>query len=194
MNLIPLVLLDVDGVLNAIPRGRSNKSDPSVWSDWSDATAHADGTAFPIRYSPTVTAAVRGWHDNGLADVRWLTTWADDANGDLRAVLGLPEFPVAGSPPLVPGTTAVAAGSHAAVSSRSYTDDSGWWKLSAVKRLVAADPTRPVVWLDDDLRWETGALSWFRKNVRGLALAPHTHLGLTPKLLATVDTFLAPNA
>ena len=86
----PLVLLDVDGVLNAL--GPPDGS----WDDWRYGSAAALGRDWPIRFSPTVVAAVRGWTET--ADVNWLTTWGHEANTGLGDLLGLAELPVAGTP------------------------------------------------------------------------------------------------
>jgi hypothetical protein len=87
----PLVLLDVDGVLNAVQAwGRSD-----AWDDWRTGLRDAEGRSFPITWSPSVVAAVRSWQE--LAEVQWLTTWGHDANASLRHLLELPELPVAGT-------------------------------------------------------------------------------------------------
>ena len=57
----PLVLLDVDGVLNAL--GPADGS----WPDWRAGRATATGRSWPIRWSPSVVEAVRRWQ--GSADV-----------------------------------------------------------------------------------------------------------------------------
>lgn len=91
----PLWLLDVDGVLNAV----TGKPDRSVWPDWRAGVATADRQDWPIWYSRTVTETVRRVHEQGLAEVQWLTTWGAWANGSLRHLLDLPELAVAAEPP-----------------------------------------------------------------------------------------------
>jgi hypothetical protein len=80
------LLLDVDGVLNAVtlrPAG--------VWSDW--RVDEING--LPITWSPSVAGFIRGLHDRGV-EIVWLTSWGRSANDVLGPVMGLPEFPVAG--------------------------------------------------------------------------------------------------
>ncbi len=59
---MPLVLLDVDGVLNAL--GDDDQPADTV-SDWQQGWATADGTRWPITWSPTVVARLASWHVEG---------------------------------------------------------------------------------------------------------------------------------
>jgi hypothetical protein len=79
----PLILLDVDGVLN-------NYS-------WGSATVYPDEkktvvNAFPIRYSPTIVSAFNNFSRDGLAEVRWLTAWGGNARKLLAPALGIDDF------------------------------------------------------------------------------------------------------
>jgi hypothetical protein len=131
---LPLVLLDVDGVLNAVQAwGRSD-----AWDDWRTGRATADGRSFPITWSPTVVEAVRSWQ--ALAEVQWLTTWGHDANTSLRHLLGLPELPVAGTHDDVDGPAGApdaGGAAHASVAPAAPDRLTGrWWKLDVVRRIV----------------------------------------------------------
>jgi hypothetical protein len=190
----PLWLLDVDGVLNAVTR----TPDQAVWPDWRHGAAHAAGRAWPIAFSPSVTAAVRRLHEQGAAEVRWLTTWRRDANGDLRELLGVPAFEVVGEiEPEQPSPAArgAAADEHvpshgAAVGGRPAPE---WWKLAAVRDLLARLPAeRPLIWTDDDLRFRPEAVAWVRTHERSsLLVAPDTDTGLTPADLERIEAFCA---
>ena len=193
----PALLLDVDGVLNAISR----KGDPSAWPDWQQGQARNRHGQYPILYSPTVVASVRRWYDEGLAEITWLTTWLDDANGELRNLLGLPAFPVLGAPqyeraahPVAgtyegPPAHADLAGAHAASRLTGR-----WWKFDAVLEVVAAQPGRPLVWIDDDLRVERAVRQWMEAHTTCLLVAPLTHVGLIPRHLRTVEDWLLQHA
>jgi hypothetical protein len=202
----PLVLLDVDGVLNALPPpGR-----PVPWGDWRTGYAQSSVGTFRISWSPTVVAAVRSWRE--LADVQWLTTWGHEANGSLRELLGLPELPVAGShddPPEGPADAAQPQGAgadagdasarladggavaHAAVAPAAPDRLTGrWWKFDVVRRLVRADPGRPLVWIDDDLAGQREVQEWMQRSATCLLVAPHLASGLTADHLREVEEFL----
>ena len=85
----PLVLLDVDGVLNVL-------GDESHWEVLVSGWATTEGRSFPITWSPEVVQTLNAWIAAGV-EVQWLTTWGHDANHSLRHLLGLPELEVAGT-------------------------------------------------------------------------------------------------
>lgn len=193
----PLWLLDVDGVLNAV----TNNPDRTVWDDWQRGEAHAQGARWPICFSPTVSRTIRRLSEGRFVDIRWLTTWKDNANGDLRELVGLPAFPVAGahiSAEASPSATAASAGdgppAHGAVPPGRHGAKS-WWKFDAVRELVQAAPNRPLIWTDDDLRLERDAVTWVRDHTRSnLVLAPPPAVGLTPRQLRRIEEFCAGHA
>ncbi|MGY1672175.1 hypothetical protein [Geodermatophilus sp. SYSU D00710] len=181
-NLRPLLLLDVDGVVNAI----SQSGDRSVWGDWHSGVARAGDEDWPILFSGTVRAAVQRWHNQRLAEIRWLADWGDDANGELRELLDLPEFEVVKRPVELDEDRL----------RRSVGADFGrpavgrWWKFDAVLEFVVRRPDRPIVWLDDDLRFELGVQRWMREHTKSLLIAPSLHLGLSPRQLRIIEEFL----
>jgi len=181
----PLVLLDVDGVLNAVASVTSD-----VWDDWRTGVASAEGRTFPITWSPTVVQAVRGWRY--LADVHWLTTWGHDANRSLRHLLELPELPVAGTyDEPADGAPDRDGPTHASVAPAAPDPLTGrWWKFDVVRRLVRADPDRRMVWIDDDLRLQDDVRAWMRQEASCLLVAPPASTGLTPAHLASVESYL----
>lgn len=187
----PLVLVDVDGVLNAL--GPPDDS----WPDWQRGSAVALGRVWPIRWSPSVTAAVDAWRER--ADVQWLTTWEHAANGELRALVGLPELPVAGTaadvaPPRgdVDGAGAAPASSLAGVTPAAPDELTGrWWKFDVVRLLLQADPGRRLVWLDDDLARSDEVRAWTRAATDCLLIAPDPRTGLVAAHLRAVESFLA---
>jgi hypothetical protein len=86
----PLLLLDFDGVLNAL-----RPDDPIETNDWQDWTTNTvDG--FSITTSRTMAAATAK-----IAETHWLTTWNenDSANILLSPLLSIGPFPVAAAPP-----------------------------------------------------------------------------------------------
>ena len=184
----PLVLLDVDGVLNAV----DSAPDPRVWPDWQRGRAAAGGRQWPIAWSPSVVQAVLAWRE--VADVRWLTTWGSLANGALRELLGLPELPVAGAPggPVEGSGSDGAAGSLASVTAAAPDELTGrWWKFDVVRELVRTEPARPLVWLDDDLAGQRDIRTWMTAQATCLLVSPTPRTGLRPDDLELVSRFLA---
>jgi hypothetical protein len=163
----PIWLLDVDGVLNAV----TSSPDAAVWPDYRSGYATARSRRWPITWSPSVVEAVRNTHRSRAAEVLWLTTWDDDANGDLADLLGLPPLPVAGR-----------ADETADETTR------GWWKLQAARRVHEADPSRPLIWTDDDLAFDPEAVAWI--SSRGLGISPETRNGLERADLEAIARFI----
>lgn len=175
----PVWLLDVDGVLNAA----TPFPERDAWPEWSSGWAVAAGSRWPIRWAPPVVTAIRHVIEHGLADVRWLTTWLDDANESLGPLLGLPALPV------VPRPADRQAAAHGFLGSRAG-GFGGWWKLAAARALLDPQPHRPLVWTDDDLVWEPDAVAWAEgRQAPTLLIAPETDVGLTAESLAAVVAF-----
>jgi hypothetical protein len=177
----PILLLDVDGVLNALPEVRD---DLGVWDDWKFGHATADGAQWPIIWSPSVVAALLDWHGRGLVELRWLTTWGHDANVELRSLLGLPELPVAGThqDAGAPSGQATAGAAHASVAPAAPDPLSGrWWKYDIVARLVHSEPGRRLIWVDDDLHRFNGAFArWADEQPSVTPVRPDPRCGLSP--------------
>lgn len=162
----PLLLLDFDGVLNAM-LGRRDGPNPD-WPDWEKS--HVDG--FTLWTSKAMAAAV-----SSLAEVNWLTTWNEDdkANTLLSPLLRVGPFPVAAAP-------------------LAYPDRDEVWKPRAVA--AALKTGRPVVWLDDDCEllwaeWLRVAPEWKHEDTSNLfKLAPEDTVGLTAEHVSAVADWL----
>lgn len=187
MKTTPIWLLDVDGVLNALPwaSARWEKGvGATVESAWADLTEtrstpdlHLDpADGYHITYSPALMREIRKLHESGAVEVRWLTTWGSGANVHLNKQLGLPAFDVAGEPPETIGYT----GQY---SSRT------WWKLGHVERIHAEEPHRPIIWTDDDLEHVDYAREWAH-SLGFLPLAPDETVGITPGDLQRIKEFI----
>ncbi|MBF9129495.1 hypothetical protein I0C86_11020 [Plantactinospora sp. S1510] len=97
----PVWLLDIDGVLNAVTK----TPDPNVWplDQWSRGEASDGETEWPILFARPVADFIRQVHEEGRAEIRWHTTWQQEA-GAVGKLLDLPTFPVQPSPEwAVPG-------------------------------------------------------------------------------------------
>jgi phage terminase large subunit-like protein len=156
------ILLDVDGVLNAVP-GRTKD-----WDDWKAGYANQ----FFINWSETVARTVRRWADTPGVEVMWLTTWTHEANRHICPLLDLPQFKVAGEmPPL---------------------QQFGWWKFEIARELWESDPVPFVWIDDDlgDL-YDDGAADWVRSlSPNAMGIRPDHRKGLTQRLLDEVDRFI----
>jgi hypothetical protein len=183
----PLILLDVDGVLNIL----SDDDAPASWDLVRKGRATAEGSSYPITWAPDVVEAIKGWLDAG-ADVQWLTTWGHDANRSLRELLGLPELPVAGTYDHEPAGVPDDDGpSHAAVAPAAPDPLTGqWWKYDVVQRILREQPKRTVIWIDDELLRAQEFRRWADEHPHVHAIGPDGDLGLTADDLAAVEELL----
>lgn len=162
---VPLWLLDVDGVINAVcgtvPPGYQRE--------------RING--YQITWSPQIIERMRHLHETGAVEIRWLTTWCDLAASHIAPALGLPLDCVV----------------EGAEDHQQYRPR-GWWKSTTAKRLSDAEPDRPLIWTDDDLSFAEirGEVDWLKERTAPtLALCPDGRQGITPKMLRRVDDFLA---
>jgi hypothetical protein len=190
----PLLLLDVDGVVNAL----GDELDPAVWPDWQAGWAEADGRRFQIRWSPSVARRLRDWHDSAAVELQWLTTWGHDANRELRDLLELPELAVAGTYDEDPDTAGSPdddgdGTSHASVAPAAPDPLSGhWWKYDVVQRVRRRHPGRLVLWVDDELhRPDLSFRRWADEQADVVAVGPDPACGLSPGDLERVGELLA---
>ena len=166
---VPILLLDVDGVLNAaridLPKG------------WRRGTFNG----FVLSWNPTITERLRRLHDSGRVEIQWLTTWTTDADRLLADPMGLPRG-------LKTHTRADAAPTGFL---GRLGGMSGWWKLAVAREVAAAEPDRRIVWIDDDLAEQAGDTGeWLGANPHVLVVAPDLFTGLTHEQLDRVEAWL----
>ena len=172
-NPVPVWLLDIDGVVNALARGPVRGS----WApnDWVQTVIHAEVPghglmALPILAARPVLDFVTDVVRSGAAEVRWHSTWRGAAVTDFAPALGLPPIPISVAPEWIDRP-------HA-----------GWWKLPAAQRVVAAG--RRLVWTDDDLRVLGGDVGGLDVHSDALLIGPEPNGGLTADDLDRIAGFL----
>jgi hypothetical protein len=166
---VPILLLDVDGVLNA-PR-----------FDLPDGWQRGRFNGFTLSWDPTVTARLRALHEAGRVEIQWLTTWAGDADRLLAEPMGLPRGL----------RTHVREGVAPTGFAAPFGGASGWWKLAAARAVAEGEPGRRIVWIDDDLADRaTDTEEWLAANAHVLVIAPDTLTGLTHAQLDELEAWL----
>ena len=165
----PVLLLDVDGVLNAVQ--------PDLPAGWRRGTYNG----FVLSWDPTVTARLRKLHESGRVELQWLTTWTENADRLLAEPMGLPR--------------GLRTHSRDDVLPTGFDGElrgiSGWWKLAAARAVADAEPGRRIVWIDDDLAEQAADTSeWLAANGQVLVVAPDLVTGLTHAELDRVETWL----
>lgn len=159
----PIWLLDVDGVLNALHR------DPLRH------TIFRANNGLQIAYDPEVLARIIQMHHDEHVEIRWLTTWEDEANTHLTAQFEWPLLELAGN--------------------RDFELDRTlqWWKAPIAKTYV--DEGRRVVWTDDDIgpAFRQGEIEWV-KDVdipeQLLMISPDPDVGLEMRHLDMIERWL----
>ena len=164
----PILLLDVDGVLNAVR--------PDLPEGWQRGRFNG----YVLSWDPTVVARLRAMHESSRVELHWLTTWTEMADRLLAEPLQLPRGLRTHSRDALP---------------TGYSDDrrglSGWWKLAAAQAVAEAEPDRRIVWIDDDLAEQAEDTSeWLASHGRVLVVAPAFSTGLTHEELDRVEAWL----
>lgn len=176
----PIMLLDIDGVVNAV--GSSIPAQAWPRHDW----GFGDLLGFPLKWAKPVVAWLTKLHTDDKVEIRWHTTWQEGAwaFGDL---VGLPKFEVQDCPEWDRFNLDGAA--LAADLVRACQPP--WWKYPAAERLYAAG-AQPLIWVDDDITYEIPRR--VRAELSGLGrlclISPSQSTGLCPKHMRQVDTFL----
>lgn len=170
---VPVWLLDIDGVINALSRGTVRGSFPR--KQWTRHLVRADipelgPMLLPIRVARPVLDFVRDVHDSGAAEVLWHSTWRESAVTDLAPLLGLPAIPISVAP--------------------EWTQrPPGWWKLAAAQRVIASG--RSLIWTDDDIAFYADDLGDLVGRPDALLVSPDPVTGLTADDLDRIAAFLA---
>lgn len=155
----PVWLLDIDGVLNPATVDRN------VWPSWRSEYVGEVMAGFTI--ATDVLAALHSVHASGRVEIRWCTTWQEDAVA-IGAAFGLPRWKVEQLP---------------------MTCGGAWSKHVVAARVLREHAERVVVWTDDEIthRARTESAVAATLTARQMhALAPDPTRGLTPDDLDAV--------
>lgn len=171
----PVWLLDIDGVINALG---SEFACATAWpgDDWHSGWATAaDGDKFWITAAEPVLEFIRRVHEEGLAEIRWLTTWRGAAVNVAR-LLNLPRFPCQQEYPSSTGAQKERA---------HYV----WWKQPCAEHVVEVEQ-RSLVWTDDDLHRELSIKARHKLQKAGaLLVRPDDITGLGPADLTRIENY-----
>lgn len=183
----PVLLLDVDGVLNAF----TGKPNPAIWpfDTWKFGKARAADREWPIAWSTETVDWLNALDDSGRAEIRWHTTWLHEAQ-NIADLLGLNRFAVADSTPEV-GDDAHGEYAQELKVARLRDGQPTWWKYGAAHR-VLTEEGRALLWFDDDLTWKLPRplRDLMQTNHPVLFISPDHNTGLIPRHLRQAERFL----
>ncbi|GAA4221431.1 hypothetical protein FHR32_005082 [Streptosporangium album] len=120
----PLLLIDVDGVLNPFRR---------PGPEWFRTKCSADGRSYNMLLNPAHGPKLLDLAATVGCDLVWATTWEHDANTEISPKIGLPELPVI------------------EVDRDNRWRDRGVDVMFKTPHVADWVKGRPFVWLDDDL-------------------------------------------
>lgn len=168
---VPVWLLDIDGVLNAVGGSQVYRSRWST-SPWrrTNLMIGAEGP-FHIKVAEPVIEFIRNVHEQGLVEIRWHTTWQHEAR-KLADWLDLPTFSVHQAPEYL---------------FRHVSDN--WWKLPAAKRVIT-DENRRLLWTDDEIRYEVRPDDQVIHHPDNLIITTDDRYGLSPDELSKINEYL----
>jgi HAD domain in Swiss Army Knife RNA repair proteins len=167
-SLPPVLLVDVDGVLNALSRSPQRRAESPSKLFELEFTARGFPICVPIGTRERMATL------ETLFDCVWATSWEDKATTHLA-----PEFGFGARWPVI----------------RFHDDfpDAGTWKLPGVRRFAERPEhvSRPLAWIDDDI--EPDALEWAARRTRSgtptLMVRPDADIGLTSRQFQRLLTF-----
>lgn len=165
----PLLLLDIDGVVNAY-RFRPGVSHlpADAYGDLTalDVPSDSEGV-FRFWTSPALVAELAALATGGDVEVAWLTTWQDQANVHAGPAVGLPWLPVAAR--------------------SGKVSDSGWKARAACEALQLG---RPLIWVDDEEIGPRQRVEFAASGVPHQLIVPDPQVGLTRGDVAAMRRFV----
>jgi hypothetical protein len=159
---VPIWLLDVDGVINT--------RRPTWGTELRRGTAYSEGVDYPMRWAPGLISRIQRLHSDGVVELRWCTTWCEDAD-EIERLFGLP----------VLGRALDAA-------DLDGVEDTDARKLAAARRVVAEG--NRLVWTDDAAVPLAGPVfDELTSGGNGLLIRPHARRGLRQRDLDRIEDF-----
>lgn len=179
----PVLLLDIDGVVNAISRDFPRYA----WGTllWQTAEYPSNGELFPLMWSRPVIEYLGSLYVQDRVEIRWHTTWQEEAH-EFASIVGLPEgfASIAKAPERMssPGIFA---------RQQFLAGKPAWWKYPAAER-VLVEEKRPLIWIDDEIHSKINER--YRANMLGLGdvclVCPNQQTGITRKHMRIIEEFL----
>ncbi len=172
----PVLFLDVDGVLNAFPRGTPPAGFIKGNATPFDTTGvYSTPQYFQITYNPEIIARLLELHTSEQLTIIWATTWGRAANWSLSELLDLPGFDVLADPEEQPYRS---MGWHE------------WWKAYAVRQFMHENPSCKIIWIDDDINAQRNNIHDILLQDNVLAISPPEHRGLSHAHIDLIEAFL----
>lgn len=164
-NRTPLILIDVDGVLN--PAFSSSTRGHRVYREgWVQKKIDVAGLTFRVVINPDHGSWLLKLAEETGAELAWGTTWTEDANRYIGPLVGLPRLPVA---PVPPGIRHKADGFVPWTAGRPFL----WFDdepdaASVTARLAVSQPHK-VIWVDERVGLTRTHIDYARDWLKSIA-------------------------
>lgn len=166
--LLPLVLLDFDGVFNAL----GILMGMSPWEDGCNHQATMPSGTHGFSYSPTVATFFT--QNSHRAEFQWMSTWIEETPAYGEA-MGMPVFDWVG------------------IEDLSDEPSAPWWKFVRIVELSALHPERRILWIDDEIPADPQdpIVIWLQENRDQVSyIRPNDLHGLQQHDLDEITAFL----
>jgi hypothetical protein len=171
----PVWFMDIDGVLNIFPKGTPPQGIETGEASPFVASPYGETMMFPITWKPEIIKRILDMHNEGIVEVKWLTTWGRGANYGLHELIGLPKLDVVADPEDQPYRS---MGWHT------------WWKAAAVRAYLTQNNPSKIVWTDDDLIYHKHRITDIVETTNIRVFSPADHKGITHSQLDIIEQFL----
>lgn len=165
----PVWLLDIDGVLNALSEA-PNPQSLRLGTAKQEYLKTNSGT-FRLRVNNYLVDFVNRMHESGLVEIRWCTTWSDEAASIFAPAFGFPEFSVGARPGWETGRF----------------DDHNW-KSNAARGVIRSG--RRLIWTDDEAIPDGFPEEIASHSFGHLLIFPDEREGLTLENCASIESFI----
>jgi hypothetical protein len=196
----PIMLLDIDGVINAVTPGLEDKHPAWEKKDFDNATAGN----FQVIWSKKVIDQLCAWKQSERIDIRWLTSWGLRANKIFAPVVGLPRLKngfdaeplkkVKGSRPSKTLSFIAFYEAHLVNDNQKknkliWIDDEVIYHLEdVVKTLFEGD--KSVDSPDTEVKKLEERIEFFKTNPNLLLIQPEPKVGLVPTHFEMINDFI----
>jgi hypothetical protein len=172
-DLRPVWLLDIDGVLNAMSEAPNPQS--LRMGTAKQKYLKTNSGTFRLRVNNYLVDFINRMHESELVEIRWCTTWSDEAVSVFAPAFGFPEFSVGARPGWESGRF----------------DDYNW-KPNAARGVIRDG--RRLIWTDDEAIPEGFSEEIAPYSFGHLLIFPNEKVGLTLENCESIEKFILRSA
>jgi hypothetical protein len=168
-KLKPLILFDFDGIFNPISKKEGEQAHLEGHTQTIMKLPFGYGifSDMPVNVLEHNINFFNELRNNTKIEIQWLTTWQKDTEMFPDSLHFL--------------ETSWVEGKEDPERFNQTKETRTWWKLYTMQELVKEQPTRKILWVDDDINDNPEAVKWVHATDNVTALVPNYLYGLTDK-------------